>query len=516
MRRFVLAIFFLLVVVSSAHAQLSTCTISGGPFDNGLGGFDTSIRIRVRTVAGYVSGSFIRASDVTYLPDRITGIVSFSRARGSTIIVNSNDHPSFQNPVTLVVPDEATYDLNLIANLSVAAPPATLGFTIKGLASDFRASTFNISGTGVALTESPSGQANLVITAGGGIGFSGSLTSGGVMLGDGITSARASSKWTMDSNGRLSLASYTAAYDQEANTLSYAHLIDVGSQAVNSSTVSKQLDALRITGTLTGSPTASSHAYLDGLNFDMEVTGNPSGSSETDPVQLRGIRGEFRNNSSTGASVRGMNLHARAMTGATGLVNAAAFGVTSVSATGTDLARALQLTSKGVTDKNIGIYFEQDSGINYKVGIDFSNALYSVGALKFASGQSALVGRNAANNADIAFLSWSSADRAQFAVPITSIAADAFVQVGSNDTGWLFQIVDSDGRIRLFKQGTGELFTITAGGMVQNPGVAFGNLGTPSSGTFVYCTNCAPASSPCTGSSTGAWAFRQSSVWRCL
>ena len=48
-------------------------------------------------------------------------------------------------------------------------------------------------------------------------------------------------------------------------------------------------------------------------------------------------------------------------------------------------------------------------------------------------------------------------------------------------------------------------------------GVAYAGL--PSSaanGSQIFCSNCAPASSPCTGSSTGSTALRQNGAWKCF
>lgn len=44
--------------------------------------------------------------------------------------------------------------------------------------------------------------------------------------------------------------------------------------------------------------------------------------------------------------------------------------------------------------------------------------------------------------------------------------------------------------------------------------VLFANLGTPQDSNWRYCTDCA-ASSPCTGSGSGAFAFRVGSAWNC-
>ena len=46
--------------------------------------------------------------------------------------------------------------------------------------------------------------------------------------------------------------------------------------------------------------------------------------------------------------------------------------------------------------------------------------------------------------------------------------------------------------------------------------VPFTSLATPINGTLVYCTDCTEATSPCSGSGAGAFAFRQQGAWQCL
>lgn len=43
----------------------------------------------------------------------------------------------------------------------------------------------------------------------------------------------------------------------------------------------------------------------------------------------------------------------------------------------------------------------------------------------------------------------------------------------------------------------------------------FASLGTPANGTWVYCSDCLANSTPCTGSSTGAFAKRLAGAWDC-
>lgn len=59
------------------------------------------------------------------------------------------------------------------------------------------------------------------------------------------------------------------------------------------------------------------------------------------------------------------------------------------------------------------------------------------------------------------------------------------------------------------------LRNLYAGRIVIPVFTTFANLGTPSNGTVVYCSDCAAASTPCTGASTGAFALRQAGQWVC-
>lgn len=54
-----------------------------------------------------------------------------------------------------------------------------------------------------------------------------------------------------------------------------------------------------------------------------------------------------------------------------------------------------------------------------------------------------------------------------------------------------------------------------AAGIWTTTSVLFANLGTPAAGSWTYCSDCLAASIPCTGASTGAFAFRQAAAWSC-
>lgn len=70
----------------------------------------------------------------------------------------------------------------------------------------------------------------------------------------------------------------------------------------------------------------------------------------------------------------------------------------------------------------------------------------------------------------------------------------------------------SAGAVRVTDASTG-YGQIQAGGMVLNA-TTFASLGTPSNGTFLYCSDCTIAN-PCAGSGTGAFAKRLNGAWVC-
>jgi hypothetical protein len=59
----------------------------------------------------------------------------------------------------------------------------------------------------------------------------------------------------------------------------------------------------------------------------------------------------------------------------------------------------------------------------------------------------------------------------------------------------------------LSRGGIGE-FTITS--------VLFAALGTPANGSLTFCSDCLAASNPCTGASTGTFAYRMNGAWKCF
>jgi len=73
-----------------------------------------------------------------------------------------------------------------------------------------------------------------------------------------------------------------------------------------------------------------------------------------------------------------------------------------------------------------------------------------------------------------------------------------------------------------FCQGGVEVFQLPSSlpnGILLSLTASFASLGTPGIGQMVYCTDCSPASNPCTGASTGTFAFRINGgtpAWKCI
>lgn len=59
---------------------------------------------------------------------------------------------------------------------------------------------------------------------------------------------------------------------------------------------------------------------------------------------------------------------------------------------------------------------------------------------------------------------------------------------------------------------------VTMASLLSLTGIAFAGLGTPGNGGIRFCTDCDPASNPCTsaGAKTGSFAFRMNGAWKCL
>ncbi|MGA9771690.1 MAG: hypothetical protein WBV94_21850 [Blastocatellia bacterium] len=100
---------------------------------------------------------------------------------------------------------------------------------------------------------------------------------------------------------------------------------------------------------------------------------------------------------------------------------------------------------------------------NWEYGIDMSTAAISTATILFKN-NAGMAWRNAANSATIPAITLNTSDNLEVFVNLINQIANPYFQVGSNAAGWLFQKVDSDNRLRFFKQGGGEFFSISATG----------------------------------------------------
>lgn len=102
----------------------------------------------------------------------------------------------------------------------------------------------------------------------------------------------------------------------------------------------------------------------------------------------------------------------------------------------------------------------------------------------------------------------------------TAPATSGFVRMGSADTVSVRNTGNTADLVGVTAL-TGNIIGInTAGGSgVAISSVPFSLLGTPTA-SFLYCSDCLAASDPCTGSSTGTFAFRiavgGTPKWKCL
>ena len=99
-------------------------------------------------------------------------------------------------------------------------------------------------------------------------------------------------------------------------------------------------------------------------------------------------------------------------------------------------------------------------------GMDLKGMTASAGHIRLPNA-GALVGRNAADSGDVPLILLNASNEVETGGQLVNKVANAYFQVGSTASGWLFQNIDSDGRIRFFKQGAGEYLAITATGVTS-------------------------------------------------
>lgn len=76
---------------------------------------------------------------------------------------------------------------------------------------------------------------------------------------------------------------------------------------------------------------------------------------------------------------------------------------------------------------------------------------------------------------------------------------------GSDQSHYLLALSDYSNTTR---------FAVYGDNTIYIAGKLYADLGGPGAGTFTYCTDCTVGAT-CAGGGSGAWAFRNSTVWKC-
>lgn len=105
----------------------------------------------------------------------------------------------------------------------------------------------------------------------------------------------------------------------------------------------------------------------------------------------------------------------------------------------------------------------------WSYGIDLAGMTANNAAIRLKNA-APIVGRTADDSSDIPIIYLNADNKVQVGNDLVNNGSNPFFQVGNTSAGWLFQKVDSDDRIRLFKQGGGEYFSISSSGVVTLAG----------------------------------------------
>lgn len=101
----------------------------------------------------------------------------------------------------------------------------------------------------------------------------------------------------------------------------------------------------------------------------------------------------------------------------------------------------------------------------------------------------------------------SSTTNAQDATGITALWTDA--THASRTSALVISTVNSAAALA-------EVARFNGGGGMTLSAVTFANLGTPTDGTLIYCSDCNAGTAPCTSGGTGSMAARLNGAWRCM
>jgi hypothetical protein len=141
-----------------------------------------------------------------------------------------------------------------------------------------------------------------------------------------------------------------------------------------------------------------------------------------------------------------------------------------------------------------------------------SAGIASLGTSPAQSGQvrlpnnASISARNPGNSADVSLMKLNTANEIEVGAGVISQIANAYFQVGPTSSGYLFQYIDADGRLRFFKHGVGEFVSISAAGVTnlfKGADVASATSVTPTGNTFTITGTATVSTISATGLSAG-------------
>lgn len=270
-------------------------------------------------------------------------------------------------------------------------------------------------------------------------------------------------------DGRL-LLSPTPVYDLASNVLATSLLMSHSSVTVAASAAFYGIRMSQSDGSA-DSFTVGASGFAGGIGvFYRALSGSDSSSAL--------YAGVIQADNAGPGTVKALHVLATGVTGSTGVLTGASFDVAPV--TGQGATFAVQVATSGITAVSRGIIFTTNNSTNFNYGIDFlgfaSSPGYTTAAIRLPN-NTVINARNAAGSGDISVIRLNASNEIELgaagaSVGVVNLAPNAYFQVGSTAAGVLFQFIDSDGRLRFFKQGVGEFMNISAVGNVKINGTA--------------------------------------------